>query len=126
MPRESERNEICWQLRKMIELEILMASSSSESEDYSSNEGDEDSNDSDVELGIGLEDETDSDDECSNIHELINLQLTRMDRDSFLAILAIIKDHDVFQNRSAHPQAPALVQLALALDRFGHEGDGEY
>ncbi|KAL3700743.1 hypothetical protein R1sor_018765 [Riccia sorocarpa] len=46
-----------------------------------------------------------------------------MDRDSFLAIVAIIKDHDVFQNRSAYPHAPALVQLVVALDRFGHEGN---
>lgn len=51
-------------------------------------------------------------------------QLTRMCKQSFFALLGRIEGHDIFQNRSNWPQAPVLVQLAVALDRFGHEGNG--
>ncbi|KAL2649778.1 hypothetical protein R1flu_017906 [Riccia fluitans] len=31
---------------------------------------------------------------------------------------------DLFENESSHPQALVVVQLAVALDRLGHEGHG--
>ncbi|KAL3685319.1 hypothetical protein R1sor_003341 [Riccia sorocarpa] len=47
-----------------------------------------------------------------------------MSRDSFYCILDLIGDHSVFHNNSPKPQAAVFVQLAVALDRFGHEGNG--
>ncbi|KAL3687979.1 hypothetical protein R1sor_014288 [Riccia sorocarpa] len=46
-----------------------------------------------------------------------------MSRDSFYCILDLIGDHSVFHNNSPKQQA-VFVQLAVALDRFGHEGNG--
>ncbi|EGZ19437.1 hypothetical protein PHYSODRAFT_298000 [Phytophthora sojae] len=51
-------------------------------------------------------------------------QLTRTTRESFEFISNKIKDHRVFQNISDHPQAPIWLQLAVALDRLGTNGNG--
>ncbi|KAL3678756.1 hypothetical protein R1sor_021712 [Riccia sorocarpa] len=40
-----------------------------------------------------------------------------------LRLLDRIKNHFVFQNDSAYPQAIVMVQLGVALDRLGHEGN---
>ncbi|KAL2642651.1 hypothetical protein R1flu_010238 [Riccia fluitans] len=47
-----------------------------------------------------------------------------MDKHTFLKLLDRLKDHSIFQNESSHPQAPVVVQLTVALDRLGHEGNG--
>ncbi|KAE9328998.1 hypothetical protein PF008_g16044 [Phytophthora fragariae] len=49
---------------------------------------------------------------------------TRMDKDSFKLVVDEIKDNPVFYNRSPFAQAPVWLQLAVALDRFGHYGSG--
>ncbi|KAE9034573.1 hypothetical protein PR002_g8060 [Phytophthora rubi] len=48
----------------------------------------------------------------------------RMDKDSFKLVVDEIKDNPVFYNRSPFAQAPVWLQLAVALDRFGHYGSG--
>ncbi|KAL3699429.1 hypothetical protein R1sor_017451 [Riccia sorocarpa] len=47
-----------------------------------------------------------------------------MNRRSYMCLLDMISDHHVFDNNSPYPQAEVFVQLAVALDRFGHEGNG--
>ncbi|KAE8997558.1 hypothetical protein PF007_g15818 [Phytophthora fragariae] len=49
---------------------------------------------------------------------------TRMDKDSFKLVVDEIKDNPVFYNRSPFAHAPVWLQLAVALDRFGHYGSG--
>ncbi|KAL3687147.1 hypothetical protein R1sor_013456 [Riccia sorocarpa] len=46
-----------------------------------------------------------------------------MSKDSFYCILDMIGDHNVFHNNSPKQQALVFVQLAVALDRIGHEGN---
>ena len=48
--------------------------------------------------------------------------MTRMDPQSFEAILHLIQDNPIFQNRSSSPQAPVEIQLKLALFKLGHDG----
>ncbi|KAE9355365.1 hypothetical protein PR003_g2898 [Phytophthora rubi] len=59
-----------------------------------------------------------------NLHDDDFRQLTRTTRESFEFISNKIKDHRVFQNNSDHPQAPIWLQLAVALDRLGTNGNG--
>ncbi|KAL3681074.1 hypothetical protein R1sor_024030 [Riccia sorocarpa] len=51
-------------------------------------------------------------------------QLTRMNKRSYMCLLDMISDDPVFHNNSPYLQAEVFVQLAVALDRFGHEGNG--
>jgi hypothetical protein len=51
-------------------------------------------------------------------------RLTRVSRAGFNAILAQIADHPVFHNSSNNAQEPTWLQLAVALDRLGHNGNG--
>eukprot|EP00644_Phytophthora_capsici_P000100 jgi/Phyca11/99824/e_gw1.4.719.1 len=51
-------------------------------------------------------------------------QLTRVTKDSFNALCGEIESHQVFLNDSKHPQAPVWLQLAIALDRLGTNGNG--
>ncbi|KAG0326255.1 hypothetical protein BG000_001487 [Podila horticola] len=48
------------------------------------------------------------------------------DDDDLIKDLAedLIGDHPVFQSRGTKPQEPAAVQIAPALDRLGHFGNG--
>ncbi len=48
--------------------------------------------------------------------------MTRMDPQSFKAILHLIQDNPIFQNRSSSPQAPVEIQLKVALFKLGHDG----
>ncbi|KFH62938.1 hypothetical protein MVEG_10976 [Podila verticillata NRRL 6337] len=48
----------------------------------------------------------------------------RMSWASFDRLLLMIADHEVFQSHSNRKQEPVAVQLALALDRLGHYGNG--
>lgn len=48
----------------------------------------------------------------------------RMSRAIFGRLLLMIANHDVFQSHSNRKQEPVAVQLALALDRLGHYGNG--
>ncbi|KAL3677645.1 hypothetical protein R1sor_027593 [Riccia sorocarpa] len=48
-------------------------------------------------------------------------QLTQMNKRLYMCLLDMIFKHHVFHNNSPYPQAPMFVQLAVALDRFGHE-----
>ncbi|KAL3689034.1 hypothetical protein R1sor_015343 [Riccia sorocarpa] len=47
-----------------------------------------------------------------------------MDRNTFLALYSRLQNHPIFTNESHHSQTPPIVQLAVALDRLGHEGNG--
>jgi hypothetical protein len=47
----------------------------------------------------------------------------RISPDCFDALLAAIKDEDVFHNNSQNEQMPVAEQLAIALYRFGHFGN---
>ncbi|KAL3683361.1 hypothetical protein R1sor_001383 [Riccia sorocarpa] len=47
-----------------------------------------------------------------------------MNRRSYMCPLDMISDHLVFHNNSPYSQAEVFVQLAVVLDRFGHEGNG--
>ncbi|KAL2610578.1 hypothetical protein R1flu_029151 [Riccia fluitans] len=83
-----------------------------------------DSNNSDANLhshdtNSSSEDEANSDDDIDDLFEVL-----RMDKCTFLKLLDRVKDHSIFQNESSHPQALVVVQLAVALDRLGHEGNG--
>ncbi|KAL2632550.1 hypothetical protein R1flu_004029 [Riccia fluitans] len=49
---------------------------------------------------------------------------TRMTRSSFMELVSKIADHPMFHNNSPYAQAPLAMQLAVVLDRFGHEGNG--
>lgn len=55
---------------------------------------------------------------------LIFRQMTRMDKPSFFALADLIEDHPVFRTPTANDQAPVVWQLAVTLDRLGHEGNG--
>ncbi|KAL3660523.1 hypothetical protein V7S43_014667 [Phytophthora oleae] len=47
---------------------------------------------------------------------------TRMHRSSFTRIVREMEDNPIFHNNSYCPQAPVWMQLAVALDRFAHNG----
>lgn len=55
---------------------------------------------------------------------LIFRQMTRMDKASFFVLVALIESHPIFHNVSTFDQAPVEWQLAVTLDRLGHEGNG--
>lgn len=50
-------------------------------------------------------------------------QAFRMNKDTFISVLNRIEGHPVFQNDSLHKQQPAWVQLLVALERFGFDGN---
>ena len=51
-------------------------------------------------------------------------QIVRMDKQSFIEIHRMIKDHDIFQNQSRNKQQPAWIQLMVTLNRLGCDGNG--
>ncbi|CAM6128040.1 unnamed protein product [Calypogeia fissa] len=51
-------------------------------------------------------------------------QLTRMDKGSFFELVRRIENHPIFSNKSTLEQAPVSWQLAVTLDRLGHDGNG--
>jgi hypothetical protein len=51
-------------------------------------------------------------------------QMTRMDKPAFFGLVRMIQFHSVFQSNSANEQAPVEYQLAVTLDRLGHNGNG--
>lgn len=51
-------------------------------------------------------------------------QLDRMEKSSFFHLVSLIVDDLVFHNRSYCQQAPMEIQLAMTLDRLGHNGNG--
>lgn len=50
-------------------------------------------------------------------------QAFRMNKDTFLFILNTIQNHQVFQNNSYNKQQPVWIQLLVALERFGFDGN---
>lgn len=50
-------------------------------------------------------------------------QLTKMEK-SFFHLISLIEGHPIFQNNSWCPQASMKTQLAVTLDRLGHNGNG--
>ncbi|KAL3684597.1 hypothetical protein R1sor_002619 [Riccia sorocarpa] len=122
MPRQSDRFIIGKQLLQLIELEILDSDSSS-------------SSDSDLELLDMLSSDSTSTDSSGNSDRGLDFdEDSESDRDEDVADLIALADaveqsryltrglreHSVFHNDSGHQQAPVFVQLAVALDRFGH------
>lgn len=59
-----------------------------------------------------------------NLPDRLFRQLTRMDKPSFFKLVEMISDHSIFSNNSLYQQAPVVLQLAVCLDRVGHEGNG--
>jgi hypothetical protein len=53
-------------------------------------------------------------------HFRLNL---RVSPSTFDELVGYIQDHPIFQNRSNCPQYPVEIQLAIALFRFGHDGN---
>ncbi|OWZ09378.1 hypothetical protein PHMEG_00017930 [Phytophthora megakarya] len=53
-------------------------------------------------------------------------QQTRTTRSTFSKILTAIQGHNIFSNASQNPQAPVWLQLAVALDRLGTNGNGAF
>jgi hypothetical protein len=51
-------------------------------------------------------------------------QATRMKHSTFERVLGMIQDHEIFQNDSRNPQTRVCVQLAMALERLGCDGNG--
>jgi hypothetical protein len=49
--------------------------------------------------------------------------MTRMDKPAFFSLVSMIESHSVFQNFAAIQQAPVQWQLAVTLDRLGHNGN---
>lgn len=50
-------------------------------------------------------------------------QTFRMNKDTYTYILTIIQNHEVFSNQSYNKQQPVWVQLLVALERFGFDGN---
>jgi hypothetical protein len=50
--------------------------------------------------------------------------LTRMSKISFLTLNELIKDHQIFKNKSKNKQAEVWFQLAVVLARLGTDGTG--
>ncbi|KAL3679682.1 hypothetical protein R1sor_022638 [Riccia sorocarpa] len=99
MPRESNRVITGKQLTRLIELNILDEESSS-------------SSDSDIEMLDFLSIDDDSGSSSGDSDCDLDLSEDKM-----------ICEHHVFHNNSPYPQS-VCVQLAVTLDRFGHEGNG--
>eukprot|EP00474_Spongospora_subterranea_P011283 CRZ11741.1 hypothetical protein [Spongospora subterranea] len=51
-------------------------------------------------------------------------QEMRVSQETFTFILSLIPGHPVFSNESANPQCEVWIQLACALERLGHYGNG--
>jgi hypothetical protein len=51
-------------------------------------------------------------------------ETVRTSRASFYHIVELLSSHPVFHNQSRYPQAPVWQQVAVALDRFGNNGNG--
>lgn len=51
-------------------------------------------------------------------------QALRMNIETFEYVLSLIEHHNVFQNKSFNKQADVWLQLAVALERFGCDGNG--
>ncbi|KAJ7606362.1 hypothetical protein DFH06DRAFT_925653, partial [Mycena polygramma] len=47
----------------------------------------------------------------------------RVSPETFDELVLRIEDHPVFSNNSRNPQTPTFIQLAIALYRFGHDGN---
>ncbi|KAG0287665.1 hypothetical protein BGZ98_004560, partial [Dissophora globulifera] len=52
------------------------------------------------------------------------LAFLRMSRRSFLKLVSMIFDHVAFKTNGRREQEEAVVQLAITLDRLGHDGNG--
>jgi hypothetical protein len=50
-------------------------------------------------------------------------QAFRMNKDTFVFILNKIEAHEIFKNAGTHKQQPVWVQLLVALERFGFDGN---
>ena len=50
--------------------------------------------------------------------------MARMNKESFHAIVDLIKNHEVFQSNSRNKQTPVWIQLLVALSRIGCDGNG--
>ncbi|OWZ17587.1 hypothetical protein PHMEG_0008450 [Phytophthora megakarya] len=59
-----------------------------------------------------------------NLDDVEFCQLTRTTRASFDYVCDVLGRHRVFHNDSKNPQAPMWLQLAVALDRLGTNGNG--
>eukprot|EP01038_Epipyxis_sp_PR26KG_P018327 gene18327-25804_t len=51
-------------------------------------------------------------------------QNVRMDKLSFIGLLSLIEDHEVFKNNSRNPQTKTWIQLMVTLNRLGCDGNG--
>ncbi|CAM6094683.1 unnamed protein product [Calypogeia fissa] len=51
-------------------------------------------------------------------------QVTWIDKPSFFELLNRVENHPIYHNRSTNTQAPIIWQLAVTLDRLGHDGNG--
>ncbi|KAL3696659.1 hypothetical protein R1sor_010735 [Riccia sorocarpa] len=58
------------------------------------------------------------------IRRIFFISSQEITRDSFMHILGVISEHNVFHNESPYQQTQVFVQLTVALDRFGHERNG--
>ncbi|KAL3696264.1 hypothetical protein R1sor_010340 [Riccia sorocarpa] len=131
LPRQSDRVTIGKQLEKLIELQILDDDSTSSSEsdlemlDLLSTDTDstDSSSDSDRDEDILDDSDTDYEDDIADLDALREVlqhsrYFTRADK------WEKSSEFFVFHNNSPKPQAAVFVQLAVALDHFGHEGNG--
>ncbi|KAL3693772.1 hypothetical protein R1sor_007423 [Riccia sorocarpa] len=111
MPRVSNKQDITNTIAKLIEFKILMESSDDDMS-LDSRSSSEDSSD-----------EENCEDYDSELYELwLSLQCSRYMVQRLFGLC--IQDHPIFFNNSNCPQTPAVVQLAVGLDRLGHEGNG--
>ncbi|KAL3685950.1 hypothetical protein R1sor_003972 [Riccia sorocarpa] len=99
MPRVSNKQDITNTIAKLIEFEILMESS-----------------DDDMSLDSRSSSEDSSEEE--------NCEDYDFDSELYELWLSLQCNHPIFFNNSNCPQTPAVVQLAVGLDRLGHEGNG--
>ena len=51
-------------------------------------------------------------------------QIARMSKSSFIGLLELIEQHEVFKSESNHKQKPVWIQLMITLNRLGCEGNG--
>ncbi|KAL3682022.1 hypothetical protein R1sor_000044 [Riccia sorocarpa] len=132
MPRQSDHVTIGKQLTQLIELHILDSDSTSSSDndlemldllsiDADSADSADYCCDSDRDKDISDDSDSDRDDDIAHLDAL--RELTRMAKDSLRFILDLIGDHSVFHNDSSKQQEHVFVQLVVALNCFGHEGN---
>ena len=50
--------------------------------------------------------------------------IVRMDKESFVRLVGLIENQDVFKNNSRNQQTPVWIQLAITLNRLGFDGTG--